>query len=181
MTLLNAPLLNPTHLTSLRLGVAFQVSLAAPCLSLTVASCLAAQFPGRPELSSRWSSFHRSPHLPDTLIVSKALGTSAKPVLAAHEGDATNMSKDTEGKSEKIMDMDSKVLWYPDSKRNTQMDKFRIQVNGDYGLNLGEQGGGRDWDTWSTCYTCAAVNVGRETKLIQTENRWPPPPTAPRR
>lgn len=50
------------------------------------------------------------------------------------------MSKDTEGKSEKIMDMESKVLWYPDSKRNTQMDKFRIQVNQDYGLNLGEWG-----------------------------------------
>lgn len=64
--------------------------------------------------------------------------------MAAHVGDAANMSKDTEGKSEKIMDMDSKVLWYPDSKRNTQMDKFRIQVNGDYGLNLGEQAGGRD-------------------------------------
>uniref|UniRef100_A0A8C6PZA3 Acetoacetyl-CoA synthetase n=1 Tax=Nothobranchius furzeri TaxID=105023 RepID=A0A8C6PZA3_NOTFU len=46
------------------------------------------------------------------------------------------MSKDTEGKSEKIMDMDTKVLWYPDSKRNTQMDKFRMQVNADYGLNL---------------------------------------------
>lgn len=48
------------------------------------------------------------------------------------------MSKDTEGKSEKIMDVDSKVLWYPDSKRSTQMDTFRIQVNEDYGLNLGE-------------------------------------------
>uniref|UniRef100_A0A8C2YW98 Acetoacetyl-CoA synthetase n=1 Tax=Cyclopterus lumpus TaxID=8103 RepID=A0A8C2YW98_CYCLU len=46
------------------------------------------------------------------------------------------MSKDSEGKSEKIMDVESKVLWYPDSKRNTQMDKFRIQVNGDYGANL---------------------------------------------
>uniref|UniRef100_A0AAQ5Z4Q2 Acetoacetyl-CoA synthetase n=1 Tax=Amphiprion ocellaris TaxID=80972 RepID=A0AAQ5Z4Q2_AMPOC len=46
------------------------------------------------------------------------------------------MSKDTEGKSEKIMDVESKVLWYPDSKRNTQMDRFRKQVNGDYGLNL---------------------------------------------
>ncbi|XP_062273888.1 LOW QUALITY PROTEIN: acetoacetyl-CoA synthetase [Scomber scombrus] len=46
------------------------------------------------------------------------------------------MSKDMEGKSEKIMDLESKVLWYPDSKKNTQMDKFRIQVNGDYGLNL---------------------------------------------
>ena len=56
------------------------------------------------------------------------------------------MSKDTEGKSEKIMDLESKVLWYPDSKKNTQMDKFRIQVNGDYGLNLGEQRGGRKTD-----------------------------------
>uniref|UniRef100_A0A672HU72 Acetoacetyl-CoA synthetase n=1 Tax=Salarias fasciatus TaxID=181472 RepID=A0A672HU72_SALFA len=46
------------------------------------------------------------------------------------------MSKDTEGKSEKIMDMESKVLWYPDSKKNTQMDKFRMQVNKDCGLNL---------------------------------------------
>lgn len=51
---------------------------------------------------------------------------------------AINMSKDTEGKSEKIMDLDGKVLWYPDSKRNTRMDTFRMQVNGDYGLNLGE-------------------------------------------
>ncbi len=39
--------------------------------------------------------------------------------------------------------MESKVLWYPDSKKNTQMDKFRIQVNGDYGLNLGESAGRR--------------------------------------
>lgn len=52
------------------------------------------------------------------------------------------MSKDTEGKSEKIMDMECKALWYPDSKRNTQIDTFRIQVNKDYGLNLGELGGG---------------------------------------
>uniref|UniRef100_A0A8C6WX63 Acetoacetyl-CoA synthetase n=1 Tax=Neogobius melanostomus TaxID=47308 RepID=A0A8C6WX63_9GOBI len=46
------------------------------------------------------------------------------------------MSKDTEQKSEKIMDMECKALWYPDSKRNTQMDTFRIQVNRDFGLNL---------------------------------------------
>lgn len=48
------------------------------------------------------------------------------------------MSKDAEKKSEKILDMDSKVVWYPDSKRNTHMDRFRKQVNKDYGLNLGE-------------------------------------------
>lgn len=34
------------------------------------------------------------------------------------------------------MDMECKALWYPDSKRDTQMDKFRIQVNKDFGLNL---------------------------------------------
>uniref|UniRef100_A0A674CQN7 Acetoacetyl-CoA synthetase n=1 Tax=Salmo trutta TaxID=8032 RepID=A0A674CQN7_SALTR len=44
------------------------------------------------------------------------------------------MSKDTERTSEKIME--SKVLWYPDSKKNTQMDRFRTQVNRDFGLNL---------------------------------------------
>lgn len=49
------------------------------------------------------------------------------------------MSNGTEGKSEKIMEVEGKVLWYPDSKRSTQMDKFRRQINGDYGLNLGER------------------------------------------
>ncbi|XP_041756126.1 acetoacetyl-CoA synthetase isoform X2 [Coregonus clupeaformis] len=47
---------------------------------------------------------------------------------------ATTMSKDAERMSEKIME--SKVLWYPDSKKNTQMDRFRTQVNRDFGLNL---------------------------------------------
>ncbi|XP_051969912.1 acetoacetyl-CoA synthetase isoform X2 [Xyrauchen texanus] len=44
------------------------------------------------------------------------------------------MSKDTEAKSEEIME--SKVLWYPDSKHNTLMDRFRSQVNRDFGLDL---------------------------------------------
>ncbi|KAL0979835.1 hypothetical protein UPYG_G00190410 [Umbra pygmaea] len=44
------------------------------------------------------------------------------------------MSKDAERMSEKIMD--SKVLWYPDSKKNTEMDRFRTQVNRHFGLNL---------------------------------------------
>ncbi|XP_061117752.1 acetoacetyl-CoA synthetase [Conger conger] len=44
------------------------------------------------------------------------------------------MSKDTETMREEIME--SKVLWYPDSKKNTQMDRFRTQVNRDFGLNL---------------------------------------------
>ncbi|KAK2845308.1 hypothetical protein Q7C36_010162 [Tachysurus vachellii] len=44
------------------------------------------------------------------------------------------MSNDTKAKGEEIME--AKVLWYPDSKKNTQMDRFRAQVNRDYGLNL---------------------------------------------
>lgn len=46
------------------------------------------------------------------------------------------MPKDIDGKSMEIME--SKVLWYPDSKKNTQMDRFRSQVNRDFGLNLGK-------------------------------------------
>ena len=46
------------------------------------------------------------------------------------------MSKDTEAMSENILE--SKVLWYPDTKKNTHMDRFRTQVNRDFGLNLGE-------------------------------------------
>ncbi|XP_076853959.1 LOW QUALITY PROTEIN: acetoacetyl-CoA synthetase [Brachyhypopomus gauderio] len=44
------------------------------------------------------------------------------------------MSKDAKTKGEEIME--SKALWYPDSKKNTQMDRFRAQVNRDFGLNL---------------------------------------------
>lgn len=70
------------------------------------------------------------------------------------------MSKDTEGKSEKIMDMESKVLWYPDSKRNTEMDKFRIQVNQDYGLNLGEWGSEGGSQTGSRVGVLERIQVG---------------------
>ncbi|KAL4646582.1 acetoacetyl-CoA synthetase [Arapaima gigas] len=44
------------------------------------------------------------------------------------------MSKEIDSRTEEIME--SKVLWYPDSKKNTQMDSFRVQVNQDFGLNL---------------------------------------------
>ncbi|XP_051958849.1 acetoacetyl-CoA synthetase isoform X2 [Xyrauchen texanus] len=44
------------------------------------------------------------------------------------------MSKNTEAESEEIME--SKVLWYPDSKHNTLMDRFRSLVNRDFGLDL---------------------------------------------
>lgn len=53
------------------------------------------------------------------------------------------MSKDPKAKGEEIME--SKVLWYPDSKKNTQMDRFRAQVERDYGLNLVNYNGLYQW------------------------------------
>ncbi|CAH2295729.1 acetoacetyl- synthetase [Pelobates cultripes] len=46
--------------------------------------------------------------------------------------------------------MESKVMWYPDSKRITQMDQFRARVNSNYGLNLESY---NDLYQWSVeCY-----------------------------
>ncbi|XP_061528734.1 acetoacetyl-CoA synthetase isoform X4 [Phycodurus eques] len=58
-----------------------------------------------------------------------------------------NMSKD---KNDTIMEAENKVLWYPDSKRDTRMDQFRRQVNHEHGLNLVNY---RDLYQWSVdCY-----------------------------
>ncbi|KAF1389451.1 hypothetical protein PFLUV_G00073560 [Perca fluviatilis] len=92
--------------------------------------------------------------------------------------DATNMSKDTEGKSEKIMDMESKVLWYPDSKRNTHMDKFRIQVNRDYGLNLANYNDLYQWsvdsypDFWAEVWRfCGVVSSKPYEEVVDVSKR----------
>ncbi|XP_031161209.1 acetoacetyl-CoA synthetase [Sander lucioperca] len=92
--------------------------------------------------------------------------------------DATNMSKDTEGKSEKIMDMESKVLWYPDSKRNTHMDKFRIQVNKDYGLNLANYNDLYQWsvdsypDFWAEVWRfCGVVSSKPYEEVVDVSKR----------
>ncbi|XP_032371177.1 acetoacetyl-CoA synthetase [Etheostoma spectabile] len=92
--------------------------------------------------------------------------------------DATNMSKDTEGKSEKIMDMESKVLWYPDSKRNTHMDKFRIQVNTDYGLNLANYNDLYQWsvdsypDFWAEVWRfCGVVSSKPYEEVVDVSKR----------
>lgn len=37
--------------------------------------------------------------------------------------------------------MESQVMWEPDSKRNTHMDRFRAAVAGSCGLRLGERHG----------------------------------------
>lgn len=39
--------------------------------------------------------------------------------------------------------MEARVMWEPDSKRNTHMDRFRAALACAYGLRLGERGGGR--------------------------------------
>ncbi|KAA8592602.1 hypothetical protein FQN60_018057 [Etheostoma spectabile] len=88
------------------------------------------------------------------------------------------MSKDTEGKSEKIMDMESKVLWYPDSKRNTHMDKFRIQVNTDYGLNLANYNDLYQWsvdsypDFWAEVWRfCGVVSSKPYEEVVDVSKR----------
>ncbi|KAM9394106.1 acetoacetyl-CoA synthetase isoform 2-T2 [Pholidichthys leucotaenia] len=77
------------------------------------------------------------------------------------------MSKDMEGKGEKIMDMESKVLWYPDSKRDTQMDKFRMQVNGGYGLNLANYSELFQWSV--DCYPEFWAEVWRFCGLVSSK------------
>ncbi|KAF3851729.1 hypothetical protein F7725_013501 [Dissostichus mawsoni] len=88
------------------------------------------------------------------------------------------MSRDTEGKSEKIMDMESKVLWYPDSKKNTQMDTFRIQVNKDYGLNLANYNDLYQWsvdsypDFWSEVWRfCGVVSSKPYEEVVDVSKR----------
>ncbi|TDH12956.1 hypothetical protein EPR50_G00053520 [Perca flavescens] len=92
--------------------------------------------------------------------------------------DATNMSKNTEGKSEKIMNMETKVLWYPDSKRNTHMDKFRIQVNRDYGLNLANYNDLYQWsvdsypDFWAEVWRfCGVVSSKPYEEVVDVSKR----------
>lgn len=48
------------------------------------------------------------------------------------------MSKEPRGGREEILEC--QVMWEPDSKKNTQMDRFRAVVGAAYGLALGECG-----------------------------------------
>ncbi|XP_075032973.1 acetoacetyl-CoA synthetase [Mixophyes fleayi] len=45
--------------------------------------------------------------------------------------------------------MESKVMWYPDSKKITQMDQFRAKVNNNFGLNLANY---NDLYQWSVAF-----------------------------
>ena len=69
------------------------------------------------------------------------------------------MSKDPqEGKSEKIMDEETKALWYPDSKKNTHMNRFRAHINKDYGVDLGELKG--ETGDYAVGYFCLLIFAG---------------------
>ncbi|XP_067088034.1 acetoacetyl-CoA synthetase, partial [Osmerus mordax] len=75
------------------------------------------------------------------------------------------MSKDTEAMSENILE--SKVLWYPDTKKNTHMDRFRTQVNRDFGLNLASYKEMYQWsvdsyaDFWAQVWSFCGVTCSR--------------------
>ncbi|XP_077457617.1 acetoacetyl-CoA synthetase [Stigmatopora argus] len=66
-------------------------------------------------------------------------------------------------KSDTIMEADNKVLWYPNSKKDTRMDQFRRQVNREHGLNLANYGDLYQWsvdcyaDFWSQVWSFCDV------------------------
>ncbi|KAK7934369.1 hypothetical protein WMY93_005265 [Mugilogobius chulae] len=136
-------------------GHVLSVFLGVPCLPLAVslASCRAPS---------------RTSDLPCDLQLGTARGQSK----------CTKMSKDTLQKSEKIMDMECKALWYPDSKRDTQMDKFRRQVNKDYGLNLANYHDLYQWSVdnypefWSQVWnSCGVVCSKPYDEVVDTSKR----------
>uniref|UniRef100_A0A8C9RN08 Acetoacetyl-CoA synthetase n=1 Tax=Scleropages formosus TaxID=113540 RepID=A0A8C9RN08_SCLFO len=87
------------------------------------------------------------------------------------------MSKDMDhGKSEEIME--AKVLWYPDSKKNTQMDRFRAQVNRDFGLNLGNYNELYQWSVesyaefWAEVWRfCGVLGSRAYEEVVDTSKR----------
>ncbi|KAJ3603574.1 hypothetical protein NHX12_028319 [Muraenolepis orangiensis] len=88
------------------------------------------------------------------------------------------MSKDTERKSEKIMEEETKVLWYPDSKKNTHMNQFRAQVNEDYGVNLANYNDLYQWsvdsypDFWAEVWRfCDVVSSSHYEEVIDVNKR----------
>uniref|UniRef100_A0A8C1SKN5 Acetoacetyl-CoA synthetase n=1 Tax=Cyprinus carpio TaxID=7962 RepID=A0A8C1SKN5_CYPCA len=63
--------------------------------------------------------------------------------------------------------MEAKVLWYPDSKRNTQMDRFRTQVNRDFGVNLASYNDLYQWSVdsypefWAQVWKFAGITCSK--------------------
>ncbi|XP_077417629.1 acetoacetyl-CoA synthetase [Vanacampus margaritifer] len=84
------------------------------------------------------------------------------------------MSKD---KSDTIMET-NKVLWYPDSKRDTRMDQFRRQVNREHGIELVNYGDLYQWsvdryaDFWSHVWSfCGVVSSQPYHQVVDVSKR----------
>lgn len=81
--------------------------------------------------------------------------------------------------------MESQVMWEPDSKRNTHMDRFRAAVSSSCGLRLGERragaGGEALWLRWrlaGLCFPGAGITASVRPPLSQRGARgvlWHPP------
>uniref|UniRef100_A0A8C9VQ25 Acetoacetyl-CoA synthetase n=1 Tax=Scleropages formosus TaxID=113540 RepID=A0A8C9VQ25_SCLFO len=74
--------------------------------------------------------------------------------------------------------MEAKVLWYPDSKKNTQMDRFRAQVNRDFGLNLGNYNELYQWSVesyaefWAEVWRfCGVLGSRAYEEVVDTSKR----------
>ncbi|XP_048099975.1 acetoacetyl-CoA synthetase [Alosa alosa] len=86
------------------------------------------------------------------------------------------MPKDIDGKSIEIME--SKAMWYPDSKKNTQMDRFRSQVNRDFGLNLANYDDLYQWsiqnyqEFWAEVWRfCGVVSSRKYEEVIDVSKK----------
>ncbi|XP_068099906.1 acetoacetyl-CoA synthetase isoform X1 [Hyperolius riggenbachi] len=81
--------------------------------------------------------------------------------------------------------MESKVMWYPDSKRITQMDQFRARVNKNYGLSLANYNElyqwtvksypefwGEFWDFSGLVHSCMYDEVIDRSKGVSDVPEW---------
>uniref|UniRef100_A0AAV2MNV8 Acetyl-coenzyme A synthetase N-terminal domain-containing protein n=1 Tax=Knipowitschia caucasica TaxID=637954 RepID=A0AAV2MNV8_KNICA len=91
---------------------------------------------------------------------------------------SSNMSKDTDKKSDKIMDMECEALWYPDAKKDTQMDRCRTRINRDFGLNLANYQDLYQWSVdnypefWAQVWNCCGVVCSKPyEEVVDTSKR----------
>lgn len=88
------------------------------------------------------------------------------------------MESNPQCESRSVEIMESTVLWEPDSKRQTQMDEFRTQVNRTYGLQLGNYNDLYQWsvenyhhfwaEVWRFCDVVHSKNYEEVVDMLKT-------------
>ncbi|CAL8248107.1 unnamed protein product [Merluccius merluccius] len=88
------------------------------------------------------------------------------------------MSKDTEGKGDRILDEETRVLWYPDPESNTHMTRFGTQITKDYGVGVANYNDLYQWsvdsypDFWAEVWRfCGIVSSSMYEEVIDVTKR----------